>query len=98
MERSLSETINNMVDRINSNGCRVLIPYNDPSPLQVLFDGEFSCAGYIHSYPPVLHLGGLPGHITISNLTEVNQLGHNMYVVRWGSDSHFCDMMVKIHE
>lgn len=98
MEKSLSEMINTMVDRINENGCRVTIPHNDPSPLQILFDGDFTCAGYIPTYPPVLHLGGFPGHITISNLTEVSQLGHNKYVVRWGDDSRFCDMMVRIAE
>ena len=98
MEKSMSEMISNMVDRINECGCRVTIPYQDPSPFQILFDGDFSCAGYYPTYPPLLHLGGLPGHITISNLTEVSQLRHNKYVVRCGVDSHFCDMMVQILE
>lgn len=96
MNKSISEMINTMVKRINENGCRVTIPYNDPSPLQILFDGEFSSAGYIPSYPPVFHLCGMPGHISVSNLTDVTQVGCDKYVVKYGDDSLFCDMMVQI--
>lgn len=98
MNKSISELIDAMVKRINECGCRVTIPYNDPSPLQIIFDGQFSSAGYIPAYPPVLHLCGLPGHISVSNLTEVAQVAHDKYVVRYGDDSLFCDMMVQILE
>ena len=98
MEKSLSEIIGYLVDKINLYGCRVTIPYQTPSPLQVVFDGDFSCAGYIPTYPPVLHFGGFPGHISISNLTKVSQLDRNRFVVNFGADSQFCDMMVRINE
>ncbi len=98
MNKSISELIDSMVKRINENGCRVTIPYSDPSPLQILFDGRFSSAGYIPTYPPVFHLCGVPGHISVCNLTDVRQVSHDKYVINYGDDSLFCDMMVQIDE
>lgn len=98
MSKSIIETINEMVNRINMSGCRVSVPFKEPSPLKILFDGEFSNAAYIPSYPAALHIFGMPGQIAVSDLLGIEQTGHTSYVVRYGRDASCSDMLVKITE
>jgi len=98
MEKSVMERINELVNDINTHGCRIVLPYHEPSPVQIIFDGSFTCAGYIPTYPPVLHLGGLPGHIAITCLTGVMKVSRDKYVVQWEGDDQDHDMMIQIEE
>ena len=98
MKRSLVDTISVMVNRINTNGARVTVPYMEPSPLKVLFDGDFGNAEYIPSYPATLHIFGFPGQISVSDILEVEQISADKYVIRYGNDSLFHDIMVRIIE
>lgn len=98
MKKSFLDTIYQMVARINQCGCRVTMPYNEPSVIKVLFDGEFGSADYIPSYPATLHIFGMPGQIAVSSIMDVEQIMHDKYVIRYGEDSHFSDMMVRIVE
>jgi hypothetical protein len=87
-----------MVNRINTSGCRVTLPYKEPSPMKILFDGEFTNAEYIPSYPATLHIFGFPGQLAMSDITEIEQISSDKYVIRYGSDSLFHDIMVRIVE
>ena len=98
MKNSLLDTINIMVNRINMSGCRVTLPYKEPSPMKILFDGEFTNAEYIPSYPATLHIFGFPGQLAMSDITEIEQISSDKYVTRYGSDSLFHDIMVRIVE
>ena len=98
MKNSLLDTINTMVNRINMSGCRVTLPYKEPSPMKILFDGEFTNAEYIPSYPATLHIFGFPGQLAMSDITEIEQISSDKYVIRYGSDSLFHDIMVRIVE
>lgn len=98
MKNSLLDTINIMVNRINMSGCRVTLPYKEPSPMKILFDGEFTNAEYIPSYPATLHIFGFPGQLAMSDITEIEQISSDKYVIRYGSDSLFHDIMVRIVE
>lgn len=98
MKNSLLDTINIMVNRINMSGCRVTLPYKEPSPMKILFDGEFTNAEYIPSYPATLHIFGFPGQLAMSDIAEIEQISSDKYVIRYGSDSLFHDIMVRIVE
>lgn len=96
MSKSIIETINEMVNRINMSGCRVSVPFNEPSPLKILFDGEFSNAAYIPSYPAALHIFGMPGQIAVSDLQGVEQVGYDRYIVTYGRNTECSDMLVQV--
>ena len=98
MGKSTLETVNLMVNLINRNGCRVTVPFNEPSPIKILFDGEFSSAEYIQSYPAALHIFGMPGQIAVSDLDGIEQTGHNKFVVTYGHESAHSDMLVRISD
>lgn len=98
MSKAVFETVNELVDRVNACGCRVVIPHAEPSPLKVMFDGSFSGAEFIPSYPPTLHIFGINGHVAVSSVSAVECPGENKYVVNFGNDSQSMDMMVKILE
>lgn len=98
MKNSILNVINEMVNRINTAECRVTLPYREPSPMKILFDGAFSSAEYIPSYPATLHIFGLPGQIAVSDIEDIDQVSSDQYVIRYGKDSLFHDMMVRIVE
>lgn len=98
MSKSTIQVCEELVDRINEYGCRVVIPYGEPSPLSVMFDGNFDGAEFIPSYPATLHIYGLPGHVSVSCINTIQQPRHNKYVVNFGDDSQQIDLMVKILE
>ena len=98
MGKSLLDTIYTLVNRVNLCGCRVTMPYDEPSSVKVLFDGEFSSAEFIPSYPSALHIFGFPGQIAVSDIREIEQVSSDKYVVRYGNDSLLHDMMVRIVE
>lgn len=98
MDKSLLEIINDLVNRVNTHGCRVTIPYTEPSPLTVMFDGEFSGAEYIPTYPSTLHVFGINGHVSVSSIKSIECPSHNKYAVLFGGDSQVMDMMIRISE
>ena len=98
MKNSILDTIYTMVNRINNYGCRVTMPFREPSPLKILFDGEFTNAEYIPSYPATLHIFGFPGQVAVSSVIDIEQISGDKYVIRYGDDSHYSDMMVRIVE
>ena len=99
MKSSLIDSIYALVNRINIAGaCRVTMPFREPSPLKILFDGEFSSAEYIPSYPATLHIFGFPGQIAVSDIFDIDQISGDRYVIRYGKDSLFHDIMVRIAE
>lgn len=98
MSQSIMQFCEQLVDRINEHGCRVVIPYGEPSPLAVMFDGNFDGAEFIPSYPATLHIYGMPGHVSVSCINTIEQIRHNKYVVNFGDDSQQMDLMVKILE
>lgn len=97
MKSSTLGTINTVVDRINMCGCRVTIPFREPVPMKVLFDGDFSSASYIPSYPATLYIFGFPGQVAVSGLMDIEQIAGNKYVVRYGTDNQVSDLMIKIN-
>lgn len=96
MNEYVFKTIDNLVQQITSHGCRVTIPYMEPSPLTVMFDGDFSGAEFIPSYPATLHIFGINGHVAINCINDVAMVHDNKYVVNFGDEAHAMDMMVKI--
>ena len=98
MKNSLLDTIYTLVNRINLSGCRVTMPFREPSPMRILFDGDFSSAEYLPSYPATLHIFGFPGQVAVSDITDIDQISSDKYVIRYGNDSLFHDMMVRIIE
>lgn len=98
MKKPILDSIYAMVNRINANGCRVTIPFREPSPLKILFDGEFTNAEYIPSYPATLHIFGFPGQIAVTDITDIEQISSDKYAIRYGKDSLFHDIMVRIVE
>lgn len=96
MTKSIFETIDELVDRINTKGCRVTIPYAEPSPLTVMFDGDFSGAEFIPTYPSTLHIFGITGHVAASSISSIEQIRCDKYVVNFGNGSQRTDLMVKI--
>ena len=95
---SKSEMINTIVDRINLHGCRVTLPYHEPSPLVVLFDGDFSGASYIPVYPSTLYIYGINGQVSVSDIRSVDQISSDKYVIVFGREAQVCDIMLKILE
>ena len=98
MKNSLLDMIYTLVNRINMSGCRVTMPFREPSPMRILFDGDFSSAEYIPSYPATLHIFGFPGQVAVSDIIDIDQISSDKYVIRYGNDSLFHDMMVRIIE
>ena len=96
--KTKSELINTIVDRINLSGCRITLPYREPSPLTVLIDGEFSGASYIPVYPSTLYIYGISGQVSVSDLIEVEQISSDKYVLTFGREAQFSDLMIKIIE
>ena len=94
--KSKLEAINSMIDRIHEFGCTVTIPYSQPSPLVVLFDGYFSSAAYIPLHPSTLYIYGMDGSISVSDVAEVRQISDNTYVITFGRIDCMFDMMIKI--
>ena len=92
------QMIDELVGRVISSGCRATIPYMEPSPITVIFDGDFSGAEFIPSYPATLHIFGINGHIAVSCINSVSKVCDSKYVVNFGDESHAMDMMVKILE
>ena len=92
------DLIRTIVDRINTNGCRVTLPYREPSPIVVLFDGDFNSAAYIKVYPSTLYIIGMCGQIAVSDIADVEQISRDEYVIVYGRESHFSDLMIKISE
>ena len=90
--------INTIVDRINASGCRITLPYREPSPLTVLFDGEFSGASYIPVYPSTLYVYGICGQVSVSDLTDIEQVSSDKYVLTFGREGQISDLMIKIIE
>ena len=98
MKLTLLDTMYTIVNRINLSGCRVVAPFNEPSMLKILFDGYFGSAAYIPSYPSTLYIYGAPGQIAVSSIADVEQISSDKYVIRYGENSHFSDIMVQIVE
>ena len=98
MSKGVYETVDELITKINESGCRVTIPYAEPSPLTVIFDGTFSGAAFIPSYPSTLHISGMDGHITVCAINSIEHIRHDKFVVNFGDESHICDMLVKILE
>ena len=98
MEKSVFEAADELVNRINTSGCRVTIPYAEPCPLSVVFGGTFDDAEFIPSYPATLHIYGFNGHISVSAINSIDELSHNKCVINFGDDAHQMDMLVKILE
>ncbi len=98
MSKSVYESIDELIAKISESGCRVTIPYAEPSPLTVIFDGSFSGAAFIPSYPSTLHVSGMDGHIAVTCINSIKQIRGDKYVVNFGDESHTCDMLVKILE
>lgn len=93
---SKKEMINAIVDQINLHGCRLTLPYHEPSPLVVLFDGGFSGASYIPVYPSTLYIYGINGQVSVSDIKSVEQISSDKYVIVFGRENQVCDIMVKI--
>lgn len=98
MEKSLLEYANEIVSRVQQSGCRVVIPYAEPSPLTVMYDGSFSCAEYILSYPATLHIFGMYGHVSVCGINDIRKISSNKYVVNFGNDGQKLDMLVRIED
>ena len=98
MSKSVFETVDELVNRVNASGCRVVMPYATPSPLTLMFDGGFSGAEYIPSYPSTLHIFGVNGHIAVSGISSIEHVRDGRYVVNFGDPSQPMDLMVKISE
>ena len=98
MTKSVYESADELVTKINESGCRVTIPFAEPSPLTVIFDGSFSGAAFIPSYPSTLHISGMDGHIAVNSINKIECVQHGKYVVNFGDESHMCDMLVRISE
>ena len=98
MKKPVLEIVDELVDRINHQGCRVTAPYAEPSPLTVMFNGDFDGAEFIPSYPSTLHIFGINGHVAVSSINDIEQIRGDKYVVNFGNDSHHLDIMVKILE
>lgn len=100
MGKEFMTTIDDMVERIQTNSCRITIPYSEPSPLTVVFDGDFTGAGFIRSYPGVIYIFGIPGHVAIllEQIISIKEVKKNVFVITFTNDSHKMDMMVKILE
>lgn len=90
------QTIDDLVSMIISSGCRVTIPYMEPSPLTVIFDGSFSGAEFIPSYPATLYIFGINGNIAVNCINSIDKVCDNKYVLNFGDESHAMDMMIKI--
>ena len=90
------QMVDDLVSQIISSGCRVAIPYMEPSPLTVMFDGDFSGAEFIPSYPATLHIFGINGHIAVNCINSIDKVCDHKYVVNFGDEAHAIDMMVKI--
>ena len=94
--KSKTEALITLVDKINAFGCRVTIPYSTPSPLIVLFDGDFSGASYIRVYPETLYIYGINGQVSVSDIIDVDQISTDKFVISFGRDGQASDMMVKV--
>lgn len=92
---SKAGTITEMVNNIQDFGCRITIPCHQPSPLVVLFDGDFDCAAYIPLHPATLYIYGMNGHISVTDIVDAEKVSDDIYTVTFGRD-HALDMMVKI--
>lgn len=90
--------IDELVSHVIVSGCRVTVPYMEPSPLTVIFDGDFSGAEFIPSYPATLHVFGMNGHVAVSCINSITKVSDNKYVVNFGDEAHAVDMLVKILE
>lgn len=95
--KSKYEIINDIVDNINAFGCRLTFPYDSPSPITVLFEGGFSDAAYIRTYPSTLFIYGMNGQVAISDIHSVENPSNGVYVVEFGRDQDRMDIMVKIN-
>ena len=98
MSKAVLDTIYALVDRINTSGCRITIPYAEPSPVTVMFDGDFSGAEFIPVYPATLHIFGISGHVAVQCMNSLQQIRHDKFVVNFGAGSQRMDMLVKILE
>lgn len=96
--KSKVELINTIVDRINMNGCRITLPYREPSPLVILFDGDFSSAAYVQVYPSTLYILGINGQVSVSDIIDVEQISGNEYVISYGREAQILDLLIKIIE
>ena len=98
MNKSVFEMVDELISKVSESGCRVTIPYAEPSPITVIFDGTFGGAAFIPSYPSALHFSGMDGHVVVTSINSIEQIRHDKFVVNFGNESHQCDMLVKILE
>ena len=96
MSKKDFKMLDELAGRVLASGCRATIPYMEPSPLTVIFDGDFNGAEFIPSYPATLHIFGINGHIAVSCINYVSKVSDNKYVVNFGDTEYAMDMMVKI--
>lgn len=96
MKKTFSELMAEIVRKINTNGCRVTIPYSEPSPFRASFDGSFSNAEYIQLYPATLHIYGMPGVVSVSDLQDIEVIDPDHYLVRFGRDERTMDILIGI--
>lgn len=76
-----TQIIEEMCQRVNVSGCRVAIPQSAETPITVLFDGEFSNAEYLAMYPATLHIYGMAGHVSLSDIAHVERVSADKYIL-----------------
>ena len=87
-----------LVDSINSNGCSIQIPYEEPSCTKMRLKCNQPRANYVKTYPPSLYIGSDRCNIEMSNPRNVSRIGHNKYVVVFGMDGFKSDAMIEIYD